>query len=112
MMMFFSSFGSFGVSRMNNSSSSSARRASVSVISAFASSAISSPPVANFRASSKFFVSCWRSSAFAIKVSSSEKRLFLMVNSGSLYAVGCAKKSAKTCLSAIRSSKCNAICAI
>ena len=84
MMMFFSSFGSLGVSNMNNLSSSSVILASSSGISALASSANSSLPWARFFASASCFSTVSRSLAVAIMVSSSAKRLFLAVKSGEL----------------------------
>ena len=84
MMIFFSSLGSFGVSRMNNSSSNSVNRASVSVISSFARVANSPPSLANFLASTKFFSRFSRSSPLEISVSNSENRLFFTVKSGEL----------------------------
>ena len=105
MMMFFSSFGSLGVSKINNSSSSSDRRASVSVISAFANSANSPPSFANSLASRRFCSNVARSSPLAISVSSSENRLFLLVKSGEPYASGRAKKSPSAARSAFNASR-------
>lgn len=85
----------FGVNKMNSSSSSSVRRASVSLISAFANSAISSPqwPIVVLPL---VLLAAGVPRPLLSRFPSSEKRLFLAVNSGSLYAVGCAK--CKICL--------------
>ena len=112
MMMFFSSFGSFGVSNINKSSSSCANFASSSGISALAISASSSLPVASSFASASCCSTCLRSVALAMIVSSSLNRLFLAVNCGSLYASGCAKNLLSAEYSAFKAGMSREICDI